>query len=179
MPVLTPLGNDTILRDKIPGIAVETADWGETSDLAGLPVTLSRCHHWSARWTSDRSMALWAAFTLDTPAGRIFHIGDTGYDQGRPYEGLPDDIRLAILPIGAYAPRWFMKPQHQDPGEAVAGFEALGARYAIGHHWGTFQLTDEAREEPPEKLAEALAARDIAPTRFRPLSAGEVWDIPT
>ncbi|MEM9798139.1 MAG: MBL fold metallo-hydrolase [Pseudomonadota bacterium] len=178
MPILTPLGNDALIRDEIDGIDARAADWGEVLEIDGARITLTPCHHWSARGTRDRSMALWAAFVIETDAGRIFHIGDTGYDQGRPYRNLPDDLRLAILPIGAYAPRWFMAPQHQNPEEAVAGFATCGARHAIGHHWGTFQLTNEAREEPPAKLAAALAAENIAAERFRALAPGEAWDIP-
>ena len=179
MPVVTPLGNDTILRDAVPGIDARAGDWGDAVDVAGLTVRLTPCHHWSARGTRDRSMALWAAFVVETPTGRIFHVGDTGFHGGRPYRGLPEDIRLAILPIGAYAPRWFMAPQHQDPDEAVEGFAICGARHAVGHHWGTFQLTNEARDEPPARLRAALAARGIGADRFRPLAPGEAWDVPT
>ena len=125
-------------------------------------------------------MALWASFVLDTPAGRILHIGDTGFDKGRPYEAAAPHgpYRLAILPIGAYAPRWFMKAQHQNPEEAVTGFRICGAKHALGHHWGTFQLTNEAREEPPAKLLAALANQQISPDRFRVLNPGNPWDIP-
>ena len=178
MPVVAPLGNDTILRDAVPGIDARVGDWGDAPEVAGLSLRLTPCHHWSARGTRDRSMALWAAFVIETPAGRVFWIGDTGYDGGRPYRGLPGDLRLAILPIGAYAPRWFMKPQHQNPEEAVAGFLECGARHALAHHWGTFQLTDEGRLDPPEALAAALAAREVDPARFRVLPPGEAWDVP-
>jgi L-ascorbate metabolism protein UlaG (beta-lactamase superfamily) len=180
MPVLTPLGNDTILRDAIDGIEVRTGDWGDVLDIKGITVRLLPCHHWSARGARDRSMALWASFVLDTPAGRILHIGDTGFDKGRPYEAAAPHgpYRLAILPIGAYAPRWFMKAQHQNPEEAVAGFRICGAKHALGHHWGTFQLTNEAREEPPAKLLAALANQKIPPDRFRVLNPGNPWDIP-
>ena len=178
MPVATPLGNDTILREAIPGIDVRAGDWGDALEVAGLTVRLTPCHHWSARGTRDRSMALWAAFVIESGAGRIFWIGDTGYDGGRPYRGLPGDLRLAILPIGAYAPRWFMRPQHQNPEEAVAGFATCGARHAVGHHWGTFQLTNEGREEPPARLRAALDAKGIDRARFRPLGPGEAWDVP-
>jgi L-ascorbate metabolism protein UlaG (beta-lactamase superfamily) len=180
MPVLTPLGNDTILREAIPGIDARAADWGEVLEAGGVSVRLLPCHHWSARGTRDRSMALWAAFAVGTPAGRIYHVGDTGYDGGRPYRAAAGlgPYRLAILPIGAYAPRWFMAPQHQNPGEAVAGFEALGAQHALAHHWGTFQLTNEARDEPPAHLAAALEMRGIAAERFRALPPGWRWDVP-
>ncbi|MBM2577944.1 MBL fold metallo-hydrolase [Jannaschia sp. Os4] len=177
MPILVPLGNDAIIRDRTPGADVRTADWSEALEVAGLTVRLAPCHHWSARGARDRSMALWAAFLVETPVGRVFHVGDTGFDGGRPYRGLPE-TRLAILPIGAYAPRWFMEPQHQDPAQAVEGFALSGARHAVGHHWGTFQLTNEARDEPPALLRRALDAKGIDPARFRPLAPGEAWDVP-
>ncbi|TFL18936.1 MBL fold metallo-hydrolase [Jannaschia formosa] len=180
MPVLTPLGNDAVLRDEIPGIDARAADWGEVLETGPLSVRLLPCHHWSARGTRDRSMALWAAFAIGTPAGRIYHVGDTGYDLGRPYATAAEHgpYRLAILPIGAYAPRWFMAPQHQNPEEAVGGFTALGARHALAHHWGTFQLTNEARDEPPARLADALAAQGVPPERFRAIAPGQRWDVP-
>jgi L-ascorbate metabolism protein UlaG (beta-lactamase superfamily) len=181
--VITPLGNDRIIRQKLPEMRCLAVDWGDAVALgdAGVKVHTLPCHHWSARGTRDRSMALWAAFGLTTPAGTVFHIGDTGFDNGRPYQDLPrilGPIRAAILPIGAYEPRWFMKAQHQNPQEAVQGFALSGAAYAAGHHWGTFQLTDEPRNAPATALAAALAEQGIAPSRFRAMQAGEVWDLP-
>ena len=179
MPVLTPLGNDTILRRAIDGVDARAGDWGDVLEGGGVSARLLRAHHWSARGPRDRSHALWCSFALQTPAGRIFVSGDTGYDRGRPYAEAAKHgpYRLAIIPIGAYAPRWFMHDQHQNPEEAVAGFEACGAENALGHHWGTFQLTNESREEPPVRLAEALDARGIARERFRTLPPGGVWDL--
>jgi len=177
--VITPLGNDALLRGT--GLRVVTADWGGSVALGPLRVHLEPCHHWSARGLRDRSMALWAAFVVEGPAGTLLHIGDTGFDGGRPYRDLPGrygPLRLAILPIGAYAPRWFMQAQHQDPDEALRGFRLSGAAYGIGHHWGTFQLTDEPREAPCEALAAALAAQEIPPDRFRAMAPGETWGIP-
>lgn len=175
--IITPLGNDTILRRHIPDIGVSAHDWGDAVSAGPLSVHLDPCHHWSARSMGDRSMALWASFTLKGPAGTVLFIGDTGFDQGRPYQAVQrhGPIRLAILPVGAYEPRWFMAPQHQNPAEAVEGFLTCQAEAAIGHHWGTFQLTNEARETPLEDLAAACAAQGIAPNRFRPLQAGESW----
>ena len=179
--VITPLGNDAILHDAVPAMRVETGNWGHSLRLGHSTVHFEPCHHWSARGTRDRSMALWSAFVLDTPAGRIHHIGDTGFDHGRPYRHLPEKhgpIRAAILPVGAYEPRWFMRDQHQNPAEAVEGFLLSGARHAVGHHWGTFQLTDESRDAPLSALSAALKSKGIDETRFRALGPGEAWEIP-
>ena len=179
--VITPLGNDTILKRAIPDIRTKAGDWGDRAAIGSTEVHFAPCHHWSARGMADRSQALWAAFVIKGPAGTILHIGDTGFDQGRPYRDIAQThgpIRAAILPIGAYEPRWFMQAQHQNPGEAVEGFALCGAAHAIGHHWGTFQLTNEGREAPPQALTRALKTNGIAESRFRPMAPGEVWDIP-
>lgn len=179
-PVLTALGNDTILRQAIPGIDARAGDWGDVLEGGGVAARLLPCHHWSARGTRDRSHALWCGFAVETPAGRLFVSGDTGYDRGRPYAAAAEHgpYRLAIIPIGAYAPRWFMKDQHQNPEEAVAGFRASRAAHAIGHHWGTFQLTNEARNEPQQRLRAALDDAGVSRETFRTLDPGQTWDVP-
>lgn len=181
-PVLiTPLGNQTIVQSRVPEMRAAALDWGQSHALGTARVHCLPCHHWSARGTHDRRMALWGAFLIETLAGAILFMGDTGFDRGRPYHDLParfGPLRLALLPIGAYEPRWFMAPQHQNPAEAVEGFVLSGAAHAIGHHWGTFQLTDEPREPPLQALAMALAARGIPPQRFRTLPPGQTWDVP-
>lgn len=168
--IVTALGNDTILRRRIPGVRVVARDWWDSVDIGkGGTVTIVPAYHWSARYGRDRRMALWCGFMLSTPGGRAHFAGDTGYGDGRIFRevrsriGRPD---LALIPIGAYAPRWFMRPQHTDPPEAVRILEDLEARRALGIHWGVFQLTDERRDEPPELLLEALAKRGIAQDRF-------------
>lgn len=179
--VITALGNDAILAREVPGLRVQAHDWGDSTEAAGHRIHLTPCHHWSARGMRDRSMALWTGFVLEGAAGRILVIGDTGFDGGRPYRDLSarfGPLRLAILPVGAYEPRWFMSAQHQDPAEAVEGFRLSGAAHGIGHHWGTFQLTDEGREAPLADLAAALAAQGVAPERFRALAPAQAWAIP-
>ncbi|WP_395666533.1 MBL fold metallo-hydrolase [Methylocella sp.] len=177
---VTALGNDAILRRAGAGLRVEAGDWGARVALSPrVEVALTPARHWSARTPFDRNRALWCGFFIRADAGAIYASGDTGYGDGaifralRREHGAPD---VAVLPIGAYAPRWFMQAQHVDPAEAVAIFEACGAGHALGVHWGTFNLSDEAHDEPPRRLAEALAARNLAPERFRALRPGEVFD---
>lgn len=177
--IVAPLGNDTIIRSEDDGIAVESRDWGESVDLgAGVTAHVEPAYHWSARGMTDRRMALWCAYLVTTPAGAVYHVGDTGYGDGAIFRAVRERFgppRLAILPIGAYEPRWFMKPQHMNPEDAVRALRECEAGQALGHHWGTFRLTNEGVEEPPQELAAALAAADVPPERFRALRPGEVW----
>lgn len=176
--VIAPLGNDTIIRSADAGIAVQAHDWGDIVALSEtVSVALCPAYHWSARGTSDRRMALWCSYAVKTPAGYIHVMGDTAYADGghfraiRAAHGTPD---IAVLPIGAYEPRWFMKTQHVNPEEAVRIFADLGVRQAIGYHWGTFRLTNEGVEDPPRALAEALAEAGVPEDRFRAFRPGEV-----
>ena len=179
--VITPLGNDTIMRAHDSAIAAEAFDWHARVDLGpGVTATLVPARHWSARGLFDRNRALWAGFAIETPAGRILHIADSGYGDGRHFRAARErygPFRLAILPIGAYEPRWFMGAQHMNPPEAVQAFLDSGAELALGHHYGTFQLTDEAIDAPVEALVAARAAAGVGEERFRLLRPGEVWEL--
>ena len=180
--LIVPLGNDAIIQRGDPSWQVEAYDWGDRVSLTPeVAVTLVPCHHWSARWIGDRRMALWAAFVIETPDGAIYHIGDTAYRDERIFRAIPERFgrpRLALVPIGAYAPRWFMRDQHVEPAESVRIFEACGAWFALAHHWGTFQLTSEPIDEPPRRLSEALAEAGIAPQRFKVQTPGAAFDVP-
>ena len=180
--IIVPLGNDTILRRHNKALTAESYDWGERVALSPeVSVTLLPSRHWSARGPRDRRMALWAAFMFVTPAGSIYHIGDTSFGDGALFRDAFERFgrpRLAVLPIGAYEPRWFMKSQHVDPDEAVGIFEACQAHYALAHHWGCFRLTTEPYDEPPRRLAAALASAGIAADRFRVQQPGEAFDVP-
>jgi len=179
--VVTPLGNDAIMRNYDRNIAAEAYDWGERVELgAGVTVTLVPTQHWSARSLSDRNMSLWASFVIEAPAGNIYFVADSGYGDGDNFRNARvshGSFKLAILPIGAYEPRWFMRDQHMNPAEAVQAFFDCGAEFALGHHYGTFQLTDEAIDAPLSALSAALARADVPPARFRTLRPGETWEL--
>jgi L-ascorbate metabolism protein UlaG (beta-lactamase superfamily) len=177
--VITPLGNDVVMRRHDSKIAAEGQDWGERTEVGkGVAVTLVPAQHWSARSLRDRNMMLWASFVIETPAGRIYFVADSGYGEGRNFRAARErcgPFRLAILPIGAYEPRWFMQDQHMNPAEAVKALDDCGAELALAHHHGTFQLTDEPIDAPRLALGSSLAAAGVPPARFRVLSPGEVW----
>lgn len=177
---LMPLGNDTLLRKHVPGARAEAGDWHDRLPIGeAATATLTRANHWSSRGVRDRRMALWCGFLIETAQGSIWFAGDTSYGDGTIFRGIRDRFGapdVALIPIGAYAPRWFMAPQHVDPAEAVRIFQDTGARHALGIHWGTFQLTDEPREEPRETLADALRLAGIPADRFVAAEPGQVFD---
>jgi L-ascorbate metabolism protein UlaG (beta-lactamase superfamily) len=177
--VIAPLGNDTIMRNHDPKIAAKAYDWHDRIEIGpGVSVTLVPTRHWSARSLSDRNMSLWASFVIAAPAGRIYFVGDSSYGDGRHFRDARErhgPFRLAMLPIGAYEPRWFMADQHMNPAESVQAFIDCGAELALAHHHGTFQLTDEAIDAPLIALAEALRAAGLTAEQFGALRPGQVW----
>ena len=175
---IAPLGNDAIMGEGVGVQRAEAYDWGARVEVGrGVFVHFEPAYHWSARGVLDRRMALWCAFVIETPSGSIYHVADTGFGDGAIFQRMREKhggFKLAILPIGAYAPRWFMRDQHVDPEEAVRIMKICGAERALAHHWGTFQLTDEPIDEPPQKLAEALQRENIPQERFAALQPGAV-----
>ena len=174
--VITPLGNDVTMRDADSAIKAEAFDWQDRVELGnGIAVTLVPTRHWSARGLFDRNKALWASFVLETPAGKLYIVCDSGYGDGKHFRRVAEKhgpLRLAILPIGAYEPRWFMKDQHMNPSDAVKALADCGAEQALAHHHGTFQLTDEAIDAPVNALAEALDEAKIPPRAVCGAEAG-------
>lgn len=174
--IITPLGNDAIIRKAIPSAKVDVVDWGDMREVGGVAVYTEPTHHWSARGIGDRCMALWASFVIESASTRIYHVGDSSFHHGRNFEAARQRygaFDLAILPIGAYEPRWFMKGQHMNPEEAVEAFRILGAKRALGHHWGTFQLTNEGIDEPRIALESEMERLGIERDLFLPLHPGQ------
>jgi len=171
--VVTPLGNSALVRSA--GIRrVEELDWWQEAKTSALPIVLTPAQHFSARSPFDRNRALWGGFMLAPGGRRIFFAGDTAYASF--FRDLPKrlgPIDLALLPIGAYEPRWFMSTIHMNPAEAVQAHLDLEASESVGMHFGTFQLTIEGIDEPLRALEAACRDRNIPPSRFRTLPFGE------
>jgi L-ascorbate metabolism protein UlaG (beta-lactamase superfamily) len=176
--IITPLGNDTILHQSVPGLAADAVDWGDVVDLGdGLRAHAEATLHWSARGAGDRMHALWASFVVEAGGRKIYFVGDSGFGDGATFARVGQrhpGLALALLPIGAYEPRWFMRNNHMNPEEAVEALRLCGAAQALGHHWGTFRLTNEGVDRPALDLDMALAARAIPGERFTALRPGAV-----
>jgi L-ascorbate metabolism protein UlaG (beta-lactamase superfamily) len=171
--VVTPLRNGRLVRSA--GIRhVELLDWWQPAMLAPLPITLTPAQHFSARTPFDRNRALWGGFVCTTAERRIYFAGDTAYRHF--FKEIPErvgPIDLALLPIGAYEPRWFMQSVHMNPAEAVQAHLDLGGPETVAMHFGTFQLTAEGIDEPIRALRRACDEKGIQPSTFRVLPFGE------
>ncbi len=180
--IICPLGNDAVMASTIGGRENATAlDWGQSADVGqGVKVHLVPSFHWSARGLTDRKKTLWASFVITAPDTTLYHIGDTGYGDGRFSRDVATQfgrVDLVHIPIGAYEPRWFMKEQHVNPEEAVQIFQDCKASRAIGHHWGTFQLTNEAIAQPEADLSIALAKTNISTGVFEAFKPGQTLSL--
>jgi L-ascorbate metabolism protein UlaG (beta-lactamase superfamily) len=176
---ISGLGNRLLLEPNGVKSCVEV-DWWQSVELpGGARVTCVPAQHFSARGLSDRDRTLWCGFVIQGPAGPVYFSGDTG--MGPHFELIKQrfgDMRLALLPIGAYLPRWFMKPVHISPADAVAVHKLLGASTSVAIHFGTFPLGDDGQYEPLEALGHALAREGEPEPRFWVLDFGEGRDIP-
>lgn len=167
-------------------------DWWESHRLpcakGEVEVMLVPAQHWSARGLNDRMRTLWGGFAVFGPDCHLFFAGDTAYsrdfrdmrerfaERQAPTRGGGFDV--ALLPIGAYEPRWFMASQHVNVEEAVKIHLDLGAKRSLGIHWGTFALTDEPLDEPPRVLALERLARGLAEPEFFTIAIGETRKLP-
>ena len=176
--IVTPLGNDTILRAAVPGLVADAVDWDAIVDLGGgLAVHVEPSQHWSARGVTDRSHALWASFVVQAGARKLYCVGDTGFGDGATFARVrpapsgpgaraPADRRLRAALVHAHL--------HMNPDDAVQALELCGAAQRPGPPLGHVPLTDEAAGQPAVDLAAALAERGVPAGRFAALRPGEV-----
>ena len=178
MPWFVPAGLGAWFRERGRANVVEL-DWWQSARHGRFTITCLPSQHWSRRTPADTNESLWCAWLVETAQRRYFFAGDTGYfpgfaDYGRRF----GPIDVAMLPIGAYEPRWFMQYDHMNPAEAYQAFLDLRARHMLAMHWGTFDLTDEPADLAPHALAEAVRAKGGDASRTVVLAIGEQWHVP-
>ncbi len=179
---IVPLG----LKPWLEGLGITRVvelDWWGSHRVGGVEFHLTPVQHWSARGLGDRLQTLWGGYAVLAPDLHWYFSGDTGYSQdfadtrkhfaARQGAAQGGGFDLALIAVGAYEPRWFMKDQHVNPAEAVQIHQDLGAKRSVGVHWGTFSLTDEPLDQPPRDLAAARQARGLAPQDFSLMAIGE------
>lgn len=171
---------------------VQQMDWWDTTTVktaAGqVDVHFTPVQHWSARGLSDRRATLWGGYALLAKDFHLYFSGDTGYSQdfadtqkhfaAQQTEALGGGFDMALIAVGAYEPRWFMKDQHVNPEEAVQIHLDLKAKRSVGVHWGTFDLTDESLDQPPKDLDAARAAKNLPQAAFDVMAIGQTVKVP-
>ena len=183
---LVPLGMKPWFADLGISNAVEL-DWWDKHVVRGVEFNFTPVQHWSSRSFGDRSKTLWGGYAVFAPELHWYFTGDTGYSKdfadtqarfaGRHAASQGGGFDLALIPIGAYEPRWFLKDQHVNPAEAVQIHRDLRAKRSVGLHWGTFEISDESLDQPPKDLANAAREQGLPGAEFTVMAIGETRPI--
>lgn len=175
--VVVPLGVDRYLNDE--GISQTIAlDWWEEKPIdSDITVHSVQAQHFSARGLFDRNKTLWSGYVIDTPAGGVYFAGDSGYGEFFKEIGKRYDIKIGMIPIGAYKPQWFMSPMHIDPEEAIQVHKDVGAEISFGMHFGTFPLADDGMNEPENDFVKAIQKPENRGVNFKLLTEGDTFSI--
>lgn len=184
---LVPLGLKPWFADIGISNVVEL-DWWDKHNVRGVEFNFTPVQHWSARGFGDRSQTLWGGYAVFAPDLHWYFAGDTGYSKDfvdvqarfapRQLPALGGGFDLALIPIGAYQPRWFLAEQHVDPQEAVQIHRDLQAKRSVAIHWGVFGLTDEPLDQPPKDLAAASQQQRLKADEFSVMAVGETRRLP-
>lgn len=177
--VITPLGYDSIFSS-IDMKNRTQLDWFDVFNDGEREIILLPCNHWTMRNPfTGPNQNLWGSYLIRTKTGpTIFVSGDTAYFEGFKEIGERYHIDLAILNVGAYEPRWFMRQSHMNPAEAVRTLKDLNAKKMLIVHWGTFRLGDEPVHVPPEDVRRELQKADMV-DRLLDIRHGETVIIET
>ena len=172
--ILVPMGDKKLLDTA--GIKnVFEFDWWDSIKINNTKFFFTPAQHWSARGLTDRNLSHWGGWYIQTPEMSLYHVGDSGYSADfrkvRERLGSP---KYAFIPIGAYAPRWFMKSAHVDPAEAFQIAIDVGAEYSVAMHWGTFSLSDEPTFEPLLRLQQIRRDSGLPENYFFAPEMGEI-----
>lgn len=169
---VTPLGVDLFLHKN--GIKNTVAlDWWQGHKEKNLMISCVPAQHFSSRGLFDKNKTLWAGFMINSVHGNIYFAGDTGYGEFIKEISKRNKVKLALLPIGAYEPRWVMGDIHMDPQEALKAFKDLNAETGIGMHFGTFPMADDGQYESAREIDTLLQMPENAGLNFRVIKEGE------
>lgn len=175
---ITPLGVGAFLRSRGAREVVEM-DWWDERTFGGISAACAPAQHFSGRYPWNRNATLWCGWVIGFSSARIFFAGDTGlHPEFGDISRRLGPLDVAILPIGAYEPRWFMRPMHMNPEDATNAYVSLSGTEGsancvfVPSHWGTFRLTDEPLDEPPRRLMSAWTAARLPESRLRQLQPG-------
>ncbi len=170
---VVPLGlRDWFIRQGARNVT--QLDWWQSTEQAGLIIHAVPARHWSQRSLWDRNRSLWCGWTIHANNLRLWFAGDSGYSPN--LLEIPRRLgafNFAALPVGAYAPRWFMAGHHMDPQQAISLHRDLGCPRSLPVHWGVFELADESLDSPPRELAQSMIAAGLDENRFRAWKIGE------
>lgn len=165
--IVTTLGNRSFLQAEGLDSVVELDWWQSHEPKPGVKVTVTPAQHFAARGFTDRFKTLWGGFSLETPAGKVWFAGDSGYFDGFKQIGEKlGPFDLALIPIGAYEPRWFMEPVHCTPAEAIQIHRDVRAQHSLAMHFGCFPLADDSFDQPVTDFRAAAAAANLGADAF-------------
>lgn len=177
--IIAGLGTRAFLEKHGLRNVVELDWWQREKVSSESTVLFTPAQHWSNRSLRDRNRLLWGSFVIEGPAGRIYFAGDSGFGPHlAEIRRRTGPMRLALLPIGAYRPEWFMSPHHMSPREAVMAHKILDARTSVAIHYGTFHLGDDGQDEPAHALVLALEQANLKRSDFWLLQNGQGRDVP-
>lgn len=153
-------------------------DWWQSAEADGVKLSAVPAKHWSRRALNDLNKTLWCGWMIEYCGHCIYFVGDTGYtSQFVEIKQHFPQIDIALIPIGSYAPRWFMQNQHIDPQHALQLFQDVGCKRAIAIHWGAFELADEPLDEPPQLLQQLLVPAALSDSDFLVIKIGDYVEI--
>ncbi len=176
--IAVPLGVDELLKKE--GFKQTVAlDWWESHEISEqLKINFVPAQHFSARGLFDRNKTLWGGYVLNTSSGNVYFAGDTGYGDFFSEIGARfKPIKVGLIPIGTYKPRWFMGPIHVDPAEAIQAHKDVGAEISFGMHFGTFPLADDGMKEPEADFAKAIRQPENRGVNFKLLTEGDSFTL--
>ena len=173
---IVPLGVDLYLKQEGISNAISMDWWDESSVSESVKVTSVPAQHFSSRGLFDRNKTLWSGYIFETDAGTLYFAGDTGYGEFfKEIGGRFENITVALIPIGAYKPQWFMGPIHVNPEEAIQIHKDVNAEISFGMHFGTFPLADDGMEEPIDDFSKAIKKPENAGVNFKLLKEGDTF----